>query len=446
MKKNVILTLLLFFVYASTLFAGSFHGVIPGATTKEEAFNLLGDPRDEVIKGERYVFDPERFDLKVLSVVFYADVPVVKKIELYPEETLYYDDYKEWFNLNEPFARSTDPEGKLVETFLPHNVRLHYDGPSADAAVIFMEHFDPAEYEDFSMLPASRPYLGIRLVGHPGAGYKIATVEEGSPAAVSGLQSGDVIVKINDLSYEDKEIDPTSFMSVLSILPLGEESTFVIHRSDTETGEVKRLSFNVPVHPMSKVQMENNAKQALVLFQKGQFLLNNGDVYAALDVFKNAIWLNPYEPLFYASLADAYYRIGLTEFAIEEVQKSIGLNSQHFSFFLLRTIYIDQQKYAMAVHSLTKALALNSSDVQIREKLGYCYMKQEKYEKALSAFKTVLRQKEHSPSALFFSGRCSEKLNRLQDALIFYKKYLATDPSQKGMREEAQNKISELRG
>jgi len=420
-------------------FAGTFNGLEPGVSTKTDAHQVLGEPKEEVIKNERYVYDANKFDLKVLSVVFHKESGIIKMIELYPSETVYFEKVRGWFKLNDAFEHSFDESGNLVETFLPHAVRLHYEGTNNLSPVLYFEHFDPIEYEDLSMLPKERPYLGIQLISHKGRGYKIAVVEKDSPSEAAGLLEEDIILAVAGKEYRDLEIDPTTFMSVLALLPIDANVQFKIKRAEEE------IVLSVTLKPMTVSQLEKAAQESLLLFQQGQFLLNNGDTYGALDLFKNAIWLNPYEPLYYASLADAYYRIGLVDFAVDELEKSVQMSPQYFSYFLLGTISSEKGEYDEAIGYYKKALALNAEDVQVRDKLGFSYMRKEMYGEALNIFNVVFETNPKSPIALFFSAVCHEKLNNYEKALIFYKKYLATDPEHPEMRKEAEEKVEFFR-
>lgn len=439
MKKAILTGVLLVLMGISSAWAGTFNGLVPGASTKADAVRVLGKPTQEVIKDERYTFNAAAYDLKVLSIVLYEDSSVIQAIELYPHDTVYFPQLKEWFDLNDPFERTFDSNGNLIESFLPHAVRLYYDGTNNRAPVLYFAHFDPAEYEDFSMLPHTRRYLGLQLVAHKGPGYKIALVEKESPAEEAGLRAGDILLSLGEESFDGRELDPASFMSVLALLPINKAVPCTIKRGD----EVRERSLSV--RPMTSEEMEKAVHDALVLFRQGQFLLNNGDSYGALDLFKNALWLNPYEPLYYASLADAYYRIGLVDFAIDELERSIRISPQFFPYFLLGTIYTEKEDYDQAIQYFKKALALNAEDIQIREKLGYCYMRKDMYREALDEFKTALHIKENSPVSLFFAAVTSEELNDFEKAIVYYKKYLATDPEHSEMRTQAEEKIAEFR-
>jgi tetratricopeptide (TPR) repeat protein len=439
MRKTTCYLFLMSVLLISPVWAGNFNEIEPGISTKAEAFAVLGKPTKEVIKNKRYTFNGQKFDLKVLSVVLYEDSEVIQAIELYPQETVYFPQLKEWFDLNDPFETTFDTDGNVIESFLPHAVRLHYDGPNNLSPILYFEHFDPAEYEDFSMLPQERRYLGLQLAPQKGPGYKIAAVAKASPAEEAGLLPGDVIIAINEQSYADKELDPSTFMSVLALLPINKEIICTIKR-DEQTIEIPLL-----LRPMTSEEMEKAVHEALLLFRQGQFLLNNGDTYGALDFFKNALWLNPYEPLYYASIADAYYRIGLTDFAIDELKTSIRMSPQFFPYFLLGTIYTEEEDYDQAILYFTKALALDATDIQVREKLGYCFMRKDMDREALAVFQKVLEIKENAPLALFFAAVTSEKLDDFEKAIVYYKKYLATDPSDSPMRRQAEDKIAQFR-
>ena len=62
----------------------------------------------------------------------------------------------------------------------------------------------------------------------------VEEVEEGSPAAVAGIEAGDTIIRIGD-----KEIDNTLYLSRYIQLNLGKETSFLVKHSDLSQEEVR---------------------------------------------------------------------------------------------------------------------------------------------------------------------------------------------------------------
>ncbi len=441
MKKNIFIVGFLI-IFCPNIYAGGYLGLDPGISTKKDAEEVLGKPIEEVIKGKRYDYNAKKHDLERLSIIFYQDTEVIQTIELYPKEMHKASQYKEWFGLYEPFERAFNENGQLIEFYLPQCVSLHYTDRQGMSPVSYISHFDPAIFEGRRVGDDTRSYLGVHLIFHTGQGYKVFMVDQNSPAQKGGLRNDDIILEIEDYSFYEKELDPSGLMSILPLLPVGEKVNFVIER------EGKKKKLGITLSELDQKQIEENAVEAVRVFQKGQVLMNYGDPYGALEVFKKAIWLNPYEPLYYAALGDAYYRIGLVDFAIDELKKSVRMRAQHFPYYLLGVIYIEKNDFKQAIYALTKAVALNPKDIEMREKLGYCYFQEELFEEALQAYQKIYNLDSNSSNAIYFIASCYDKLHDIKRAHYFYKKYLSLDVknTNEGMRKAAEDRVNFLSG
>ena len=389
----------------SPVYAGNYLGLEPGISTKKEARETLGKPIKEIIKRKRYDYNPKKHDLKRISLIFYQDTEVIQTIEVYPKEVYDAHQYKEWFNLYEPFERVFNEQGQLIEFYLPQCISFHYTDRQGKSPVDFFSHFDPVFFEGMAIGNDSRAYLGVHLIFHTGQGYKVFMVDDNSPAQKGGIHNDDLIVKVEDCSFYDTELDPSGFKTVLSNVPVGEKIRFIVKR------EEKEKELKVTLATLDEKQIEENAMEAVKLFQKGQVMMNYGDAYGALDVFKNAVWLNPHEPLYYAALGDAYYRIGLIDFAIDELKKSIRMRPQHFPYYLLGTIHLEKNEFKQAISAFNKSIALNPKDMDIRERLGYCYFQEDLFEEALVVYQKVYQIDINATNAIYFIASCYDKLH-----------------------------------
>ena len=75
-----------------------------------------------------------------------------------------------------------------------------------------------------------RGHVGLRLRERSAGGILVVAVAEQSTAAIAGLQSGDVITKLND-EYIDS---PATLVLMLTRLPIGNEVTLTVLREDKE--------------------------------------------------------------------------------------------------------------------------------------------------------------------------------------------------------------------
>ncbi|MBU1862902.1 MAG: tetratricopeptide repeat protein [Candidatus Omnitrophica bacterium] len=416
-------------------YTGSYLGLEPGLSTKEDTIKIFGDPTETIVKNERYTFTPTDKGLKFISIVFYKDTQVIRNIEIYPQEKHQGSDYQEWLTLHEPFERSSDTEGNLIEYYLPHGVALHYNGKRDTAPVLFIEHFNPSRFENIEVVKNKKPYVGIRLIAHDDAGYKVFEVEEKSPAAQADLQKDDVILEIEGHYFYEKGLDPSSFMSALSLLPINKKLSCVVERREKE----KKLTLKII--EMDQEQQQEDIQKALSLFQQGQFLMNTGHFYEALEAFKKAIWLNPLEPLYYTSRGDVYYRIGLHDFAIDELTKSVRMMPQHFPYYVLGVIYSEKKDYTKAIHAFQKSLALNPNS-DVRAQLAFCYFEKKLFRDAARECQKVLQINEDMPAVTYYLAVCFDKLHNVPKALYFYEKFLTFDTNDEDMKKNARERVA----
>ena len=117
----------------------------------------------------------------------------------------------------------------------------------------------------------------------------------------------------------------------------------------------------------------------------------------AYDLEKRAIKLDPFTPIFNASLGWWYYLGRLNEEAIAQSKRTIEIAPNHFfAHWVLGLAYGEQRSYADAVVALQKALALNQFDQHIRADLGRIFGmmgEREEAEKILSEFEELSKEK-----------------------------------------------------
>jgi len=224
------------------------------------------------------------------------------------------------------------------------------------------------------------------------------------------------------------------------LLPIGKKIVCTILRGG------KNIKRKIKLLPLAEDQKRYNIEQSYIVFNKGNILLNNGDAYGALELFKHALWLNPYEPLFYSALGDAYYRIGLEDFAIDELQKAVHMAPHRFGYYVLADIYLGQKEYSNASEAFQKVLALGPADIELWGKLGFCYFQLEKYADALTMYQNALRIQEDLPIATYYAAQCFDKQHNTEKALYFYRRFSALGYLDEEMSKKSKERIDFLSG
>ncbi len=99
---------------------------------------------------------------------------------------------------------------------------------------------------------------------------------------------------------------------------------------------------------------------------------------------------NPRSPVF-ASLAEAYWKMGLLEEALEVTSKGIRHNPDYVSGLVAHgKILYELKNYKDAIQVLTKAHLLNPENILALRLLAHCYVKTREHLEAISLFKKLL--------------------------------------------------------
>ena len=138
---------LLFLTFSDGSFAGSFSGLEPGRSKKSDVDKTLGRPVREILKGERFDYDPKEADTRRISIQFNRSTQLIETIDIYPRESILKAKWKEWLKLTDPRMIWKDPKGNLVEYYADQGIALHYSGPQDSYPVEYFSHFDPALLE-----------------------------------------------------------------------------------------------------------------------------------------------------------------------------------------------------------------------------------------------------------------------------------------------------------
>lgn len=154
-----ILSIVIFGIIVSTsVYAGTYSGLVPGSSTKFDADKVLGAPIKEVIRVQRYDYNPEDHDASRLSLTFNARTQVIETITLYFKQSYTAPQVKQWFELSEVPQKEIDDDGNLIEYYLSDGIALFYEGPDTESDVTMLSFFDAAllQKQEVAMNPESK--------------------------------------------------------------------------------------------------------------------------------------------------------------------------------------------------------------------------------------------------------------------------------------------------
>ncbi len=126
-----------------------------------------------------------------------------------------------------------------------------------------------------------------------------------------------------------------------------------------------------------------------------------GDHERAFEAEKRAIELDPFTPVFNASLGWWYYLAGQNDDAIAQSKRTIEIAPNHFfAYWILGLSYAVQEAFADSVVAFQQALALNQFDQHVRADLARVFGLMGEHEEALgilAALEELLKTHYVSP-------------------------------------------------
>lgn len=195
-----------------------------------------------------------------------------------------------------------------------------------------------------------------------------------------------------------------------------------------------RSSGSGDVHEMYPYDPHKAAKDIEV----GEFYLKRKDYHVALDRFNEALLYKP---------ADA-----LAIFRLAQTQEKLGLNTQaaqnYNSYIKLFPDgpYLKEAQEAVKrigpLVSSAKSQQLSGDAARLVQE-GEAELAQNNFEDAHDTFVKALQIAPDDPVANYRLAESLQGLHRLDEARIFYRKYLSLDPSGK-LASEAKRQISEI--
>ena len=150
------------------------------------------------------------------------------------------------------------------------------------------------------------------------------------------------------------------------------------------------------------------------------------DAYAdSIDYHKKAMALKPLDIKYIQAVSDALQSEGLFDEALELLkmkEKEVGRSSE--LKVAIADIYQYQGQTLEAISLYRQVLLLDGEDVEVINALGYCYVSQRNWGKALELFEQLLEGKEGDElvSHLELLGKCSLSNGDYAKALDYYNK------------------------
>ncbi|HKP69230.1 MAG TPA: tetratricopeptide repeat protein [Pyrinomonadaceae bacterium] len=129
-------------------------------------------------------------------------------------------------------------------------------------------------------------------------------------------------------------------------------------------------------------------KYALAYHLESAVSVALGDYESSIAAEKKAIEIDPFTPVFNASLAWWYYIAGRNEEAIEHCKRTIEIAPNHFfAYWILGLAYAIEGSHSDAVVAFQRAVALNQFEAHVRADLARVFAVMGEKEEALAILK-----------------------------------------------------------
>jgi len=425
-----------------------------------------------VIRGQRYDYDPSKHEARRISLKFNPNTQVIETIDLYFQVPYPKAQLQKWFELGAPARTALDPNGNLIEYYLPQGVALYYTGPNAASEVEFFSHFDPnlpaeepraapsvppqppppeptvkpsppaPSVKPPPPQPALKPYLGATVQRHEGPGIRVVAVAPDSPAERAGIRPGDFILELGENRFYENRIEVARIIAVLSALPAGQPLRLLLVR------DLNQVSGTVTLAAAdANAIREREVAVARLAFEDGRKRMQANDYDGAINSFSKAVAGDPTEPLYHSGLGAAYYRKGDLTNAIEILNKGIRIAPAPVLYYGLAVCHKAANRYDEAIRAVNQAILLRGPGARQLadfELLGECHFKTRRYREALAAFQEATKINPRSPTSVYFLAGCYDVLNDRDKAIFYYRAYLGLNDKDPEMNKFARRRLDTL--
>ena len=141
---------------------------------------------------------------------------------------------------------------------------------------------------------------------------------------------------------------------------------------------------------------------------------NVGDLEQAEKFFLKSIELDPQLVQPYISLSDLYYKKGDMAHAIGTLERGSYENTDNMLLaHLLARVYIEDQRWDMAIDELEKVLATQPENYDAHYDMGRVYFEMGDYEGAIACFENVIEFKENNEFLYYYLAQAYEGNNEI---------------------------------
>jgi len=219
-------------------------------------------------------------------------------------------------------AEQTSHQKKEVESQLHADQRTHQVNETES------HHKQQKSFQ----MEEQRTFFGAVFTRHEGEGIKLLGVLDNTPAQNTGLQKGDIILEVEDISFRDKGSHPEQFSGMVQKLPEDRPLCFLIQR-DEKRFEVWIKPLRIDKEQYAAFQNEIREKFSDP-YSRGRRLMASENYAEAIEYLKRALKSNTQSMQTYQGLGICCYHLGRYKEARKYLENAIKLDkTQPLSWF-----------------------------------------------------------------------------------------------------------------
>lgn len=161
----------------------------------------------------------------------------------------------------------------------------------------------------------------------------------------------------------------------------------------------------------------------------GMSYASKGMMREAIQEYKKAIQLMPYDPIPYNALGLAYYKEGMVKEAVIMYEKALEIAPKHRDArYNLALLYHEQGQIEEAIKQYKEILRRDGKDFDVLNSLGYAYFQKGIYGEAVSQYKKALDVNPDPVGPYNNLGMLYAVTGQTDEAALWFKKGLSMDP------------------
>ncbi|MFQ5454579.1 MAG: tetratricopeptide repeat protein [Nitrospirota bacterium] len=203
------------------------------------------------------------------------------------------------------------------------------------------------------------------------------------------------------------------------------------------------INMAVKVYKLLKERYKDNIYSYIEL---GRIYTDQKKWDMAIDEYKRVIEIFPNAPLVYNTLGILYKRTGRIDLSIDAYKKALRLDPDiadaHYNLGL---IYFEQGNLDMALKEFKDSIRNDSARTIAYYNMGVIYYKQGRSELAIKEYKEALKRKPNYPEALYNLAYTLDSADKLDEAIIYYEKFLKLADKDERYKEFAEKAKEQLK-